>query len=558
MRHHAHSSRLPTLCPLLAAASIVWGAGCAVLPESITSRTIDPATEALVQADSADDPSAADVELPVPPIAPPAEPLPGAVVAASAVSASSGRSSSSGLRSPATQVLIAEELALAPVQERNELAAEWAKLDEAMVEQVIRIRRMVRQMDAKAPALAAASPVVPAAAAYATPPAEPARVIAAGPYEISADTHTQASVTGMTGDAQVRPVAYITPAPPADRVESVRNRVSSLFPGLPPSPEPAPVPEPTPLTAPPQPVGQPTRVAEALPPPAALLAPGAAPLDLNSASPLYDPGPNGFGAHGAGPGVEDFDGRLEALEQAARRRADLAAAAVRSAVGTEQKATAERERAEAEIHLRLLHLIAGSSDPDAYGRALEAIPGLPPAEQEFWQHTFWALSTEMDTKSIPNATDRATHAVAALRTAAVKLSEKANLTLKDVNFCHRVDSFGNVQTFDRDEFTPNEPVLIYAAVENFTSERTLEGRYRTVLRSKVEIFRAGGSELVDTLPLDKPVTVDLCDNHRQDYFLIYELKIPARIGLGPHVLKLTVEDTLGNAHAETELNFTVK
>ncbi|MEM9704303.1 MAG: hypothetical protein AAF907_17820, partial [Planctomycetota bacterium] len=309
--------------------------------------------------------------------------------------------------------------------------------------------------------------------------------------------------------------------------------------------------DPPPLQPPPRRDGEPTRMAEAAVPPAALLAPGTLRNDRNPANPLYDPGPTGFGI--AEPGIDDFDGRVTALEQTARRRAEFAAAAVQAAITPEQRANAERERAQAEIHLRLIHLIAGR-----YGRALEAVPGLPPAEQEFWQHTFWALSTELDAESIPDPADRATHAVAALRTAALKLSEKAKLTLKDVNFCHRVDSFGNVQTFDRDEFTPNEPVLIYAAVENFTSERTIEGRFRTVLRSKVEIFRAGGTELVETLPLDKPMTVDLCDNHRQDYFLIYELKIPARIGLGPHVLKLTVEDTLGSAVAETELNFSVR
>ena len=101
-------------------------------------------------------------------------------------------------------------------------------------------------------------------------------------------------------------------------------------------------------------------------------------------------------------------------------------------------------------------------------------------------------------------------------------------------------------------------MLVYAEVENFHSERTIEDRYRTVLRSKVEIFKAGGAELVETLPLDLPLCTDLCDRHRRDYFMIYDLKIPARIGLGPHVMKLTVEDTLGGQVAETRLNFTVK
>ena len=130
----------------------------------------------------------------------------------------------------------------------------------------------------------------------------------------------------------------------------------------------------------------------------------------------------------------------------------------------------------------------------------------------------------------PIPADRATHAVA--RPSAPRRSScRSGRTCRSrtSNFCHRVDSFGNVPGRSSGTSSqPNEPVLIYAAVENFTSERTLRGPVpHPVLRSKVEIFRAGGTQLVETLPLDKPTTVDLCDNHRQDYFLIYELKIPA-------------------------------
>ena len=546
----------PPPFPLLAAGlTIGWTTGCAGMPgpaaalapprapvaENQIAGSGEPADDGFTKGD------------PAPPVAPAEEPLaatPAVIPAAAAAPAAA--------HDPATTALIAEELALAPVAERAQLAAEWAKLDAAMVEQVIRIRRMVRQLDAKPAPLAAADPSFGAAAAAPPSIAEPARVTPAVGYRLHV-AQDDARGGSPLSDPNVRPAAYFAPpieragVPPTPGAAGARQ---PLFPGLPPVPEPAPLPEPNRTPTPLRPPGAPTRTAEALPPPAALLTPGTLSADRNLDGPYYDPGPTGFGADRAVPGREgagEFDRRLAALEQATRRRAAEAALALQTAATPQDRSLAEKRRAEAEIHLRLLHLIAGE-----HGRALEAVPGLPPAEQEFWQHTFWALSTELDTESIPDAADRATHAVAALRTAAVKLSERANLVLKDVNFCHRVDSFGNVQTFDRDEFTPNEPVLIYAAVENFTSERTLKGRFRTVLRSKVEIFRAGGTELVETLPLDKPMTEDLCDNHRQDYFLIYELKVPARIGLGPHVLKLTVEDTLGDANAVTELNFTVK
>ena len=562
MRRNRERSRFSPPFPLLAAGlTIGWTTGCAGMPGPTAALTPPRAQVAENQVAGSGEP--ADDGLPggdpAPPVAPAEEPL---AATPAVLPAAADAAPPATAHDPATAALIAEELALAPAADRPQLAAEWAKLDAAMVEQVIRIRRMVRQLDAKPTPVAAtpAAAALPFSAAPAAPrsTAEPARVTPAVGYRLHA-AQGETQDDSPLSDPNVRPAAYF--APPIERAgvpptPGAAGAGQPLFPGLPPIPEPAPLPEPGRTPTPLRPPGAPTRTAEALPPPAALLTPGTRSADRNLDGPYYDPGPTGFGADRAVPerdGAGEFDRRLAALEQSTRRRAAEAALALQTAATPEDRSLAEKRRAEAEIHLRLLHLIAGE-----HGRALEAVPGLPPAEQEFWQHTFWALSTELDTASIPDPADRATHAVAALRTAAVKLSERANLVLKDVNFCHRVDSFGNVQTFDRDEFTPNEPVLIYAAVENFTSERTLEGRFRTVLRSKVEIFRAGGTELVETLPLDKPMTEDLCDNHRQDYFLIYELKIPARIGLGPHVLKLTVEDTLGDAKAVTELNFTVK
>ena len=505
-------------------------------------------------------------ETPPPPVEPPAFAATAAPIPP-APSAGGG-----GKHDAATSVLIAEELALAPAADRAALAAEWAALDATMVEQVIRIRRMVRQLDAEPPASAAAAPVPATPTAEGPDPFAPAEtpgvvpavvpaVAPAAPAQVPA-TAEPAGDGGPMYDPNVRPAAYRIP--PADRTPP-----SPLFPGVPLNPAARPPAAQPPTTPPPAAPPTPTRTAEV--PSAAFLSPGAA---ATGSAP--DPGPTGFGpAYAPGPdatrsaqsslvppplnaagdpdAATDYRDRLDDLIAAARRRERRLAEVAATAADPDARAVAEASLAETGVHLRMLHLIAGD-----HGRAIEAVSGLPPAEQEFWQHVLWGLSSELDERSIPDPADRATQAVAALRTAANRLSAEAKLTLRNVNFCHRVDSFGNAVRFDRDEFTPDQPVLIYAEVENFTSEQTLEGRYRTVLRSKVEIFKAGGDQLIETLPLDQPITVDLCDRHRQDYFQIYDLKIPSRIGLGPHVMKLTVEDTQGNQIAETRLNFTVK
>jgi hypothetical protein len=100
-------------------------------------------------------------------------------------------------------------------------------------------------------------------------------------------------------------------------------------------------------------------------------------------------------------------------------------------------------------------------------------------------------------------------------------------------------------------------VLLYAEVANIHSEPVTDGKYRTSLKSTLEIYRYGTQgELVEKIEL--PETIDLCRTHRRDYFHSYQFTIPAKLTLGPHVLKLLVEDQVSRRVASYSLNFTVK
>ena len=207
---------------------------------------------------------------------------------------------------------------------------------------------------------------------------------------------------------------------------------------------------------------------------------------------------------------------------------------------------------ERHVYLRMLYLMANQHE-----RALEAIPGIDPADQEFWQQTFWAVANYFDQDAIPDQADRATQTVTQLRQATARLQEKANLSLKNVAFCHKINSFGSYERFERDEYTPGRPVLVYSEIENFTSELTADGMYRTLLKSKIQIFKAGSNgDLVAEIPFD--TTEDLCRNVRKDYFHSYKFEIPRNISLGPHIMKLTVEDEISQKVATYSQNFTVR
>jgi hypothetical protein len=204
------------------------------------------------------------------------------------------------------------------------------------------------------------------------------------------------------------------------------------------------------------------------------------------------------------------------------------------------------------VQLRLLHLMSGQMD-----RALQPVPGIDPADQEFWQQMFWGMANYFDTQGMPDSSERATQTIAQLKSAATRLQEKARLELHNVAFCYKISGFGNYQRFKRDEFTPGQPVLLYAEVGNFKSELISEGQFRTLLKSTLEIVEGGpAGRVVETLPLAP--SEDRCRNQRRDYYHSYEFSIPQSCNPGPHTLRLRVEDQLGKKLAVTALNFTVQ
>ncbi|HEX4071190.1 MAG TPA: hypothetical protein VHX68_08475 [Planctomycetaceae bacterium] len=205
---------------------------------------------------------------------------------------------------------------------------------------------------------------------------------------------------------------------------------------------------------------------------------------------------------------------------------------------------------EKQVQLRMLYLLAGQP-----AKSLEPISGLDAPDQEFWQQVFWGVSNYFDKTAMADPSDRATQTITQLRTAVNRLQEKSKLELRNVAFCQKIVNYGNYERMKRDEFTPGQPVLLYAEVENFKSEPTTDGPYRTILKSTVEIFDSRG-QLVQSMPY--PPTDDLCASPRRDYYNSYEFAIPQRIGLGAHTLKLTVEDQISRKVATYTVNFTVK
>ncbi|QDT38557.1 hypothetical protein [Stratiformator vulcanicus] len=435
--------------------------------------------------------------------------------------------------------LVKSELDQASDAERQQLITEWKKLDEPAVRQLIRIRRMVRQMqDSESTGIADGS--FPA-----TPTAGDHIQLAGGEFPGRIDD-------GFSTAGQFRSDPLVTPAvveePKAERdgiafadpqVRPAGNRQPenqgfghSIIAGGPigftnrllgrgSSAEKSPSPAPAPL---------PVDAAE-MPP-----------IELSPAS---------------GSSRSDWDNEIDQLIALAEERAETARTRYLEAESglqeTGDPSAIKAEYVKAQVDLRMLYMMAGNQS-----RAVLAVPGIESSEQEFWQQAIWGMVNYFDTRTMPDHADRATQAVSQFRKAASHLQGKARLELRNLSFCHKIASFGNYERFERDEFNPGQRLLLYCEVKNFASKtQPADGMYRTQLKSRIEIYRSGnGGPLVHEI--DFPETVDLCRSQRQDYFHSYELKVPQKLALGPHILKLTITDTLSGKVTTDSANFTVR
>lgn len=202
-----------------------------------------------------------------------------------------------------------------------------------------------------------------------------------------------------------------------------------------------------------------------------------------------------------------------------------------------------------QVHLRLLYLVARHPE-----QALTAIPAMDPADQEYWQQLVWAITNSVDADNL-SPRERAAQTIPPVNTALRRLREQADLTIRNTGFCEEISYFGNYKRFPKEEFVPGQPVLLYAEIENFRSEPSQSGEYRTLLRSLIEIVGANGQI---RWKKSFAATEDLCRNPRRDYFHNYQFTIPERLPMGPHTLKLTVVDELSGKQATCALKFMVK
>ncbi len=196
--------------------------------------------------------------------------------------------------------------------------------------------------------------------------------------------------------------------------------------------------------------------------------------------------------------------------------------------------------------LRMLQMLAGQRD-----QALQPIPAATAPLQQFWLKELYGLSTWLDAERNPDAQHRAAEAKQVLSEAAGRLGETAPLFVGNLAFCTAVQSYGSITPFSKSEFKPGQEVLLYAEVENFSSEQTAQG-FHTSMRSSYQIFDSRGQQVAQQ---DFPITEEHCQRRRRDYFIGHQMRMPKRIYDGRHTLKLTIEDLNSHKIGQSSIEF---
>ncbi len=121
---------------------------------------------------------------------------------------------------------------------------------------------------------------------------------------------------------------------------------------------------------------------------------------------------------------------------------------------------------------------------------------------------------------------------------------RADLHVPKVVLCTAIDGFGRYTPIEPAEFKAGQKnwVLLYIEVDNFHSEKTSSGLYRTLLSVRQSLLTKSGEELWNTHDAN---IEDLARRRRHDFYLtVGPLAIPSTLGPGEYVLKVEVEDVL--------------
>jgi len=186
--------------------------------------------------------------------------------------------------------------------------------------------------------------------------------------------------------------------------------------------------------------------------------------------------------------------------------------------------------------LRMMYLIDGQDE-----KALAPAEGLDAESQRILQTQLRALVSARTASRDPASW--ATDLLVPVEELREHLRARADLQVPKVVLCSKIEAFGMYEPIEPVQFVAGQrnPVLVYIEVDNFKSERTPSGFFRTLLSVRPSLLSKAGEELwsatYDNIE-------DLSRQQRHDFFLTVSEVLPPSLAPGEYTLKIEVEDVL--------------
>lgn len=194
---------------------------------------------------------------------------------------------------------------------------------------------------------------------------------------------------------------------------------------------------------------------------------------------------------------------------------------------------------EEQVRLRLMYLIDGQDD-----EATAPTPGLNEEIQEIILAQVRTLMAARGT-SEHDPVSWANRQLDAIEDLRALIRARADLRVPRVEVCSAIDGFGRYEPIVPAQFTVGgrNQVIVYMEVDNFQTEKTESGLYRALMSVRASLLNNRGDEIWSMR--DENIE-DLARQRRSDFFLtIGPLAIPRTLGPGEYVMKVEVEDLIG-------------
>ncbi len=172
------------------------------------------------------------------------------------------------------------------------------------------------------------------------------------------------------------------------------------------------------------------------------------------------------------------------------------------------------------------------------------------------QQTLGALLTaaEQIHMSLLHPSTPADDAVKALDVLRGKMIGQVDPELSNTFFCRSVTNYGIYEEMPRDSFVTGQRVqtIVYSEIDNLSSDVGVDGMYRTVLGTHLEVLTEDGKTVWQD---EQPEIVDRCRRQRRDFFVAQRVTLPATLPAGDYILKVFVEDKLSGRATEVAHKF---